>query len=94
MSELQKARRAAHVSFRNVFEVGQARLAIGRFNRPLVEEECRTLRSAWERKYLPEVADFEVTPKQVSFLTPPPRVATIWSSIESLLASPSLAKAS
>ncbi len=86
--------RAARVSFRSVFEVGGARLAIGHFNRPLADEECRTLKRAWERARLPEVEDFEVSAKQVSFLTPPPRVDATWRSIDALLATSSLAKAS
>ncbi len=86
--------RAAKVSFRSVFEVDGSRLAIGHFNRPLADEECRTLRRAWERSRLPGVVDFEVSPKQVSFLTPPPGVDSTWRSIEALLATPSLAKAS
>ena len=62
---------------------------------PWLAEECRRLRSAWERSTLPEVEDFEVTAEQVSFLTPPPRVDATWQSIDALLAaSPSLAKAS
>jgi len=86
--------RAARVSFRSVFEVDGARLAIGHFNRPLDDAECRILRRAWERARLPEVVDFEVSPKQVSFLTPPLRVDATWKSIDELLATPSLAKAS
>jgi hypothetical protein len=86
--------RAAKVTFRSVFEVGQGRLAIGHFSRPLDAEECRRLRSAWERSRLPGVEDFEVSSKQVSFLTPPPRVDSTWQSIEALLATSSLAKAS
>ena len=85
--------RAAKVSYRSVFEVDGGRLAIGHFSRPLDAEECRRLRSAWERSTLPEVEDFEVSAKQVSFLTPPPRVDSTWRSIEALLAGP-LAKAS
>jgi hypothetical protein len=85
--------RAAKVSFRSVFEVGGGRLAIGHFNRPLDAEECRSLRSAWERAKLPQVEDFEVTAKQVSFLTGPPQVDDTWKSIDALLAGP-LAKAS
>ena len=85
--------RAAKVSYRSVFEVEGRRLAIGHFSRPLDAEECRRLRSAWERSTLPEVEDFEVSAKQVSFLTPPPRVETTWRSIESVLAG-LLAKAS
>jgi len=86
--------RAARVSFRSVFEVDGTRLAIGHFNRPLDDAECRTLRRAWERARLPEVVDFEVSAKQVSFLTQPLRVDSTWKSIDELLATPSLAKAS
>lgn len=88
---------AAKVTFRSVFEVGvgPSRLAIGHFSRPLETEELASLRRAYERSKLPEVVDFEVTPKQVSFLSPAPKVASTWSSIESVLAAnPSLAKAS
>ncbi len=76
----------ARVSFRSVFPIAGARLAIGHFNRPLVDEECRTLRHAWERSRLPGVEDFEVTPKQVSFVTPPITVDATWESIDTLLA--------
>ena len=82
--------RAARVSFRSVFEVDGARLAIGHFNRPLADDECRTLRSAWERSKLPAVEDFEVTAKQVSFVTPPKAVEATWASIDTILANPSM----
>jgi hypothetical protein len=93
---LEPVNTAAKVSVRSVFEVGTApsRLAIGHFNRPLLTEEVASLKRAYERARLPEVVDFEVTPKQVAFLSPAPQVASTWSSIESLLANPSLAKAS
>ena len=61
----------ARVSFRSVFPVDGARLGIAHFNRPLIDAECRKLRNAWERSKLPRVEDFEVTSKQVSFVTPP-----------------------
>ena len=86
--------RAAKVSYRSVFDVEGGRLAIGHFSRPLDDAECRSLRRAWERSRLPEVEDFEVTAKQVSFVTPPAAVDRTWSSIDALLASPNLAKAS
>jgi len=86
--------RAARVSFRSVFDVERGRLAIGHFNRPLDDAECRSLRHAWERARMPEVEDFEVTAKQVSFLTPEQRVDETWRSIDALLAAPKLAKAS
>lgn len=86
--------RRARVSFRSVFPVGGARLAIGHFNRPLLDEECRTLKAAWERSRLNGVEDFEVTAKQVSFVTPPPRVDATWESIDRLLSGAPLTKAS
>jgi hypothetical protein len=86
--------RAPRVSFRSVFEVDGARLAIGHFNRPLAADECSTLRRAWERAKLPEVVDFEISSRQVSFLTPAPGVDSTWQSIDRLLATASLAKAS
>ena len=84
----------ARVSFRSVFPVADGRLAIGSFNRPLLEPECRRLRAAWERSRLPGVEDFEVTPKQVSFVTPEGSVDATWRSIDRLLATPSMRKAS
>jgi hypothetical protein len=86
--------RAAKVSFRSVFDVDGGRLAIGHFSRPLDDAECRSLRHAWEGSRMPGVEDFEVTPKQVSFLTPGQRVDETWRSIDALLAAPKLAKAS
>ena len=86
--------RNAKVLFQSVFPVGGARLAIGNFNRPLADEECRVLRAAWERSRLSEVEDFEVTPKQVSFVTPTPRVDETWRKIDALLAGVPLSMAS
>jgi hypothetical protein len=87
---------APRVAVRSVFDVGPgvSLLAIGHFNRPLLTEEVASLRVAYERAKLPEVVDFEVTPKQISFLSPVAKVAATWSSIDRLLANPSLAKAS
>jgi hypothetical protein len=82
--------RSAKVSFRSVFSVEGGRLAIGHFNRPLADDECRELRFAWERSRLPGVEDFEVTAKQVSFVTPPTAVDSTWASIDRILANPSL----
>lgn len=92
--ETAKKARNPRVSYRSVFDVRGARLAIGHFSRPLAAEERSILMGAWERSRLPGVEDFEVSSERVSFLTMPPRVDATWQSIESLLASPSLAKAS
>ena len=92
--EAQNTPAHATISFRSVFPVADGRLAIGSFNRPLLDDECRRLRAAWERSTLPGVEDFEVTPKQVSFVTPVGSVDATWRSIDLLLANPSLRKAS
>ena len=92
--ETEKSPTHAKISFRSVFPVADGRLAIGSFNRPLLDDECRRLRAAWERSTLPGVEDFEVTPKQVSFVTPVGSVDATWRSIDRLLANPSLRKAS
>jgi len=87
MSSTREALRTPKVSFRSVFHQGDgSRLAIGMFNRPLLDEECRTLRDAWAGSALPEVEDFEVDPKRVSFLARTYRVDQAWRSIDALLA--------
>ena len=90
----QENRPPAHVSSRSVFEVDGSRLAIGVFNRPLLDEECRRIRAAWERSPVAGIVDFEVSAKQVSFLAAPVKVAAAWDSLDRLLANSSLAKAS
>jgi hypothetical protein len=50
--------------------------------------------AGWERAKLPGVEDFEVTSKQVSFVTPPVAVDATFQSIDSLLADTPLANAS
>ena len=95
MRDRDDTKRPAHISFRSVFEVDGSRLAIGTFNRPLLDEETRRLRRAWERSPVAGVLDFEVSQKQVSFLTPPPKVESLWKSIDAMLAATTdLAKAS
>ena len=86
--------RPAHVSFKSVFEVDGSRLGIGVFNRPLLDEECRSIQNAWDRSPAAGILDLEVNRKQVSFLTAPVRIAAAWHSIDQLLANSSLAKAS
>ena len=95
MNDHTDSKKPAHISFRSVFEVDGSRLAIGTFNRPLLDEEARRLRRAWERSPVADVLDFEVSKKQVSFLTPPPKVEALWKSIDAMLAATTdLAKAS
>jgi hypothetical protein len=95
MQDRYDSKKPAHISFRSVFEVDGSRLAIGTFNRPLLDEETRRLQRAWERSPIAGVLDFEVSKKQVSFLTPPPKVEALWKSIDAMLAATTdLAKAS
>jgi hypothetical protein len=88
MSLIAETARPAHVSFRSVFEVDGSRLGIGVFNRPLLDEEYRSLRRAWERSGLPGLEDFEINRKQVSFLTQSPALDAAWRSIDQVLANP------
>jgi len=89
MSESAANGLRARVSFRSVFPVYGARLGIAHFNRPLIDAECLKLRRAWEHAKLPRVEDFEVTSKQVSFVTPPVDVDATFEEIDSLLANAS-----
>jgi hypothetical protein len=87
MTGFREKLRTPKVSFRSVFHQGDgSRLAIGMFNRPLVDEECRTLKDAWTGSLLPELEDFEVSTKQVSFLAKSYRVDQAWRSIDAVLA--------
>jgi hypothetical protein len=88
MSLTAESTRPAHVSFRSVFDVDGSRLGIGVFNRPLLDEEYRSLRKAWERSGLPGLVDFEINRKQVSFLTQPVTLEAAWRSIDRILATP------
>jgi hypothetical protein len=89
MSLTAESARPAHVSFRSVFEVDGSRLGIGVFNRPLLDEEYRSLRRAWERSGLPGLVDFEINRKQVSFLAESGTLDAAWRSIDGILAKPS-----
>ncbi|HSS45442.1 MAG TPA: hypothetical protein VLO07_08890 [Thermoanaerobaculia bacterium] len=82
-----KSRNPIRISSKSVFEVDRARLAIGVFNRPLLDAECRRLRRAWERQGLPGFEDFQVDKNRVSFVARPEDVSAAWSSIDRLLAS-------
>jgi hypothetical protein len=75
------------ISSKSVFEVDRSRLAIGVFNRPLLDAECRRLRRAWETETLPGFEDFQVDKNRVSFVARPEDVPAAWSSIDRLLAS-------
>lgn len=87
MEMANKARNPVRISTKSVFEVDRSRLAIGLFNRPLLDAECRSLRRAWEMEALPGFEDFQVDRDRISFISKPEDVSAAWSSIDRLLAS-------
>jgi hypothetical protein len=77
---------ALKVEQKSVFEVKDARLAIGRFSRPLLPAEARNFRRAWELDPMPGFGEFELGKERISFVTPPENVPIAWKSIDRLLA--------
>jgi hypothetical protein len=80
-------KRPARITAKSVFEVDHSRLAIGVFNRPLLDAECRSFRKAWEMEPMPGFEDFQVDRDRVSFVASPDKVPEAWSRIDNLLAS-------
>ena len=83
---MSNAKKGVSVSSRSVFDVDQARLAIGTFSRPLLDEEARRFKKAWESEALPGFEDFQVDAKRVSFVTRPEGVTGAWRVIDRVLA--------
>lgn len=78
--------KGVRVTAKSVFEVDHSRLAIGVFSRPLLDDEARRFKKAWESEALPGFEDFQVDTKRVSFMTPADSVSTAWSNIDRVLA--------
>ena len=76
---------AVRVESKSVFEVNDSRLAIGTFNRPLLDHEARRFRKAWEMEAMPGFVDFQVDAARVSFVARPDAVAPAWEAIDRLL---------
>jgi alkyl hydroperoxide reductase subunit AhpC len=74
------------VSVRSVFDVDHSRLGIGVFSRPLLDDEARKFRKAWEMEAMPGLEEVQVEAKRVSFVADPDRVTQAWSSIDRALA--------
>ncbi len=77
---------ALKIREKSVFEVDDSRLAIGVFTRPLLDEEARNFRRAWEQDPLPGFHDFEIGRERISFVATPENVSIAWNSIDRLLA--------
>lgn len=75
------------ISVKAVFDVRDSRLAIGTFSRPLLDQEARSFRQAWEKEALPGFEDFQVDRERVSFVSRPESVSGAWKEIDRLLAS-------
>ena len=74
------------ISEKSVFDVDHSRLGIGVFSRPLLDDECRKFRKAWEMEALPGLEDFQVDKDRVSFVAPPEKVPATWEMIDTMLA--------
>jgi hypothetical protein len=81
--------RPARIDSKSVFEVNDSRLGIGIFNRPLLDQETRRFRSAWEMEAMPGFEDFQVDANRVSFVAAEEKVAGAWEAIDRLLANSS-----
>lgn len=74
------------VSVRSVFDVDQSRLGIGVFSRPLLDDEARKFRKAWEMEAIPGLEEVQVEAKRVSFVADEDQVSDAWSKIDRTLA--------
>jgi hypothetical protein len=74
------------VSVRSVFDVDHSRLGIGVFSRPLLDDEARKFRKAWEMEAIPGLEEVQVEAKRVSFVADADQVTSAWSSIDRALA--------
>jgi hypothetical protein len=75
------------INTKSVFEVDNSRLAIGVFNRPLLDHERRNFQKAWEMDPMPGFDEFQIDKERISFVAPPENVPVAWKSIDRLLAS-------
>jgi hypothetical protein len=83
---MNNPKQGVRVAARSVFEVDHSRLAIGTFSRPLLDEEARRFKKAWETEALPGFEDFQVDAQRVSFMSPPASVPDAWKEIDRVLA--------
>ncbi|HEY6929033.1 MAG TPA: hypothetical protein VJA66_05090 [Thermoanaerobaculia bacterium] len=74
------------INTKSVFEVDNSRLAIGVFNRPLLDHERRNFQKAWEIDPMPGFDEFQIDKERISFVAPPENIPVAWKSIDRLLA--------
>jgi hypothetical protein len=85
MRNFEVRHRPVRVESKSVFEVNDSRLAIGTFNRPLLDHEARRFRRAWEMEAMPGFEDFQVDASRVSFVARAEQVTPAWEAIDRLL---------
>ncbi len=85
--DVGESKKPVRLTAKSVFEVDHSRLGIGVFSRPLMDNECRRFRKAWEIEPMPGFEDFQVDRERVSFVASPDAVPQAWDRIDSLLAS-------
>ena len=83
----------AKLSAKSVFEVDSSRLGIGVFNRPLLDDEVRRFRAAWEKKAPAGFEDYELDTERISFVSRPEAFPAAWDRIDAVLARATAAKA-
>ncbi len=86
MRNVKSEQNPARIEAKSVFEVNNSRLAIGVFNRPLLDAECRKFRKAWEMEPLPGFEEYELDRGRISFVAPEENVPVAWKSIDRMLA--------
>ena len=84
---LKTEKAPVRIDAKSVFEVDNSRLAIGVFNRPLLDAERRNFQKAWEMDPMPGFDEFQIDKERISFVAPPENVPVAWKSIDRLLAS-------
>ena len=76
----------AKLSAKSVFEVDSSRLGIGVFNRPLLDDEVRRFRAAWEKRAPAGFEDYELDSERISFVSRPEAFPAAWDRIDAVLA--------
>ena len=86
MRSVKRDKVPVRIDTKSVFEVDSSRLAIGVFNRPLLDHERRNFQKAWEIDPMPGFEEFQIDKARISFMAPPEKVPVAWESIDRLLA--------
>lgn len=89
----KSAANPAKLSAKSVFEVDSSRLGIGVFDRPLLDDEVRRFRAAWEKRAPLGMEDYELDYERISFVSRPEAFPAAWDRIDAALARATASKA-